>query len=188
MEMRTRDVVVGSLLGDGWVEKPYSNTPTSSFIVKYNDKSLEYLKWIRVQLKELHPYELKSIPKYSQHYFYTERRKDLGELRRLFYPNEGKKRIPNNICQMLNNPMSLAIWYQDDGTLDRRTKNHWNALFATYCFPYEDCVKLTQAVKQNFQIEMSVTKCRMRGKMYYRLFVKTVRPYIHSNFTYKILG
>ncbi len=152
---------------------------------------------MREQILELKPTPLKVKPKYSQHYFYTQFRKDIGELRKIFYPKEGMKRVPKNITELLTEPISLAIWYQDDGTLDRRSKYHWNVRIATYCFPYEDCVLLTETVRRNFGIEMSVCKCQMRSKMYYQLyvpsksmerFIQTVTPFIHPNFAYKILS
>ena len=196
MELRVKNIVVGSLLGDGWLQPIYPSTGKSSYRVKYNDKSIDYLKWIREQVLELEPSPLKEIAKYSQHYFFTRSRRDIGELRELFYPNEGKKIVPENIQDLLSDPLTLAIWYQDDGTLDKRNKYHWNAMLATYCFTYEDCGRLANTVRQNFGIEMSVCKCQMRGKMYYRLyvlsksmhrFIETVRPFIHPNYAYKIL-
>lgn len=194
MESRTRSILAGSLLGDGWLD-PISKTGKSSYRAKYNDKSIGYLKWLRNQVSELKPTELKPIEKYSQHYFFTKYSRDLGEFRKLFYPKEGKKRVPKNISEFLGDPISLAIWYQDDGTLDCRSKYHWNVRMATYCFPYEDCVILAKTVKRHFNIEMSVCRCTMRGKVYYQLyvlsksmkrFIETVRPYIHSDFAYKI--
>lgn len=188
-------MIVGSLLGDGWLTARRPRAGTSTFYLKYHDKSLNYLLWIRENIMELQPSALKAIPKYTQHYFYTKSRTDIGDLRSLFYPNEGKKRVPKNIHEILTDPLTLAIWYMDDGTLDRRSKYHWNAMFATYCFPYQDCLLLTKAVRRNFGIEMSVCRCQMRGKMYYRLyvparsmtlFVETVRPYMHENYAYKI--
>lgn len=194
MELHTRNIVVGSLLGDGWFNG-LSSTGKTDYRVKYNDKSLGFLKWMREQVLELKPSDLKPIPKYSQHYFFTRSSKELGDLRKLFYPNEGIKRVPKNISQLFIVPISLAIWYQDDGTLDRRPKYHWNIRIATYCFPYEDCVLLSETVRQNFGIETSVCKCQMRGKVYYQLyvlsksmnkFIETVKPYIHSDYAYKI--
>ena len=195
MEPRTTSLLVGSLLGDGWLSALTPSTKKAVYYLKYNDKSIEYLRWMRQQLVELQPSELKSIPKYSQHYFYTRASTDVGKMRSIFYPNEGRKRVPGNIEKLLSDPLALAIWYQDDGTLDRRSKYHWNAIFATYCFPYEECILLATAVRRNFGIEMSVCRCKMRGKMYYRLYVlsdsmkqfmSTIGPYIHEDYQYKI--
>ena len=195
METKVRDIVVGSILGDGWLDAFESNTGTSRFRLKCNDKAIGYLDWVREKLIALDPCELKPVSKYNQHYFYTKARKDIGDLRRIFYPGEGVKRVPVNIGDLLTKPISLAIWYQDDGNLDNRFKYHHNAMLATYCFPYDDCVKLKETLRQNFNIEVSVCKCRMRGKMYYRLyvlsrsmnlFIETIRPYVHKDFAYKI--
>lgn len=195
MEIRARNILVGSLLGDGWLKPLSPRTGTSTYCVKYNDKSLGYLRWLKKELRELEPSELKAVPKYHQHYFYTTSRSDIGELRKVFYPQERSKRVPKNIHELLTDPLSLAIWYQDDGTLDHRTNYHWNAMFATYCFPYNDCELLAKAVKQNFDIDMSICRCQMRGKMYYRLyvpsksmtgFIKIITPHMHSDYAYKI--
>lgn len=194
MKKRVKNILVGSLLGDGWLHG-LSPTQKSSFHLKCNNKSIGYLDWVRNELDELNPSDLKSIEKYSQHHFYTQSSTDIGEFRKLFYPHEGKKIVPPNIKELLTDPLSLAIWYQDDGTLDFRSKYHRNSLFATHCFSFEDCTLLKETLQENFGIKVSVCKCQMRGKMYYRLyvysesmncFVKTIRPHIHKNYTYKI--
>ena len=194
MEKCVQSIIVGSLLGDGWLNQ-ISPTLKSVFCLKCNDKSIGYLEWIRKEIRELKPSVLKSVEKYSQHYFYTQSREDIGNLRKIFYPNEGKKIVPPNIKSLLTDPVSLAIWYQDDGTLDFRSKYHRNALIATHCFSFEDCVLLKDTLQENFGIKVSVCKCQMRGKMYYRLyvlsesmdcFVETIRPHIHQDYAYKI--
>ena len=196
MEKQTQDIVVGSLLGDGWLDALSPRTGTSIYRLKYDDRSLAFLKRMRQALSELEPSDLKTKPKYTQHFFYTRAREDIGKLRRIFYPHEGRKRVPENIGSLLTNPLSLAIWYQDDGTLDRRSKYHWNSRIATYCFPEEDCVRLKNALRDNFGIEVSVCRNSMRGKVYYELyvlsksmeqFVDIVRPHMHQTFAYKIL-
>jgi len=187
-------IIIGSLLGDGWLN-PMTPTQKSSYRVKYSDRSIGYLTWIHDQVAELKPSELKSIPKYSQHLFYTESRTDLGEFRKLFYPNEGEKRVPQNIKSLLKDPLSLAVWFMDDGTLDFRDKYHRNALFATHCFSFNDCNLLSDMLRENFGLKVSVCKCQMRGKMYYRLYVYSesmklfediIKPFMHKDYAYKI--
>ncbi len=195
MEASVKEILVASLLGDGWLKALSGKRETSTYYAKYHSKNVNYLLWLRDQVKELSPSELKAIPKYPQYYFYTKARTDIGELRRLFYPNEGRKIVPDDIDRLLKTPKALAIWYQDDGTLDKRFKYHFNAMFATYCFTYEECCKLAKMLAVNFGIQASVCKCQMRGKMYFRLyilsesmglFIKTIKPYIHPVFNYKI--
>lgn len=104
--------------------------------------------------------------------------------------------MPTDIKDLLYDPVSLAIWYQDDGTLDFRSKYHRNAMFATYCFPFEDHILLKDALLENFGIKVSICKCQMRSKMYYRLYVlsesmnrfmKTIEPFVHREFAYKTI-
>ena len=112
----------------------------------------------------------------------------------MFYP-KGKKIVPKNIKELLRNPLTLAVWYQDDGTLDCRSKYHYNAMFATYCFSFSDCKLLAKALRENFNLDARVCKCKMRGKTRYRLyiasksmnnFVGLVEPHIITCFRYKI--
>ena len=197
MRQSVREIVVGSLLGDGWLTSLSPSTGTSRYVVKYQGSRKKYLLWLRRQLLELNPSSLKAVSKYSQYYFYTKARTDIGELRKLFYPKEGRKVVPPNMEELLRSAKSLAIWYQDDGTLDRRSRYHWNAMFSTYCFSHKECALLANVVRKNFRISMSVCRCQMRGKMYYRLYVrsesmprftKIVRPFINPTFAYKIVG
>ena len=195
METNVQNVIVGSLLGDGWLDSLSPNTKTTRFRVKYSDRSFGYLNWLREQVRELEPCEPKPIKRYPQHTFYTRANSELGKLRMKFYPNEGEKRVPKDIADLLKDPISLAIWYQDDGTLDKRKGYHWNSRIATYCFTYEDCTLLKEAVLKNFGIEVSVCRNKMRNKVYFELyvlsksmerFIETVKPFIHNDFKYKI--
>lgn len=190
MKKQTKQVLAGSLLGDGWLES--QSTDTAMYRVKYSN-SPDYIQWIREVVQELNPCQIKSIEKYNQHYFYTQARTDIGNFYQKFYP-DGIKIVPKDIGDLLT-PLSLAIWYQDDGTLDKRAKYHRNAMFATYCFSYEECELLAEALWNKFQIKASVCKSHMRGKMYYRLyiwsksmdrFIEIIKPYIHPSFEYKI--
>ena len=195
MKAEVKEIVTASLLGDGWLTELKPRTGTAMYYVKYHGRSRDYLQWLHGQVRELGPSELKEVARYGQYYFYTKARTDIGELRKLFYPNEGRKVIPRNIRELLSTPKALAIWYQDDGTLDKRSRDHWNAMFATYCFGYEECELLAKTLKDNFDLAVSVCRCQMRGKMYYRLYVRSqsmnnfirlVQPHIHPSFSYKI--
>ena len=102
--------------------------------------------------------------------FYTKHSVLIGEYRKLFYP-QGRKIVPDNINELLTDPLSLAVWYMDDGTLDFRETYHCNVMLATYNFTFDECKLLVGMLKENFGIHSSVTKCTMRGKVYPRLYV-----------------
>jgi len=194
MNETIKAILIGLVLGDGYLTPFVGASRKSRMEAKGDDKNLSYLKWLHLQLKPLGVSDLKPKKNYHQHRFYTKTTSEIGDLRSLFYPN-GKKVIPSNIKELLRTPLSLAVWYQDDGTLDCRSKYHYNALFATYCFSFRECELLADALRENFNLNATICKCKMRGKIRFRLyitsssmdsFIRLVKPYINSCFRYKI--
>ena len=195
MQAKTKAILIGLILGDGYLTKPSGKSIRSMLDIKYDEKSLEYLEWIHHELQELNPSEIKKKKGFHQYRFYTKSRDDIGELRRIFYPN-GVKHIPQDIDKYLTNPLTLAVWYQDDGRLDFRNKYHCNSSFATYCFSYNECELLANTLRVNFDLDIRVCKCQMRGKMYYCLYVTSksmnkfmqiIEPYMQRCFHYKLV-
>lgn len=187
-------ILIGLILGDGYLTKFVGRSHGSRMEVKGDNKNLTYLKWLHSQLKPIGVSSLKPKKNYHQHRFYTKTTEDIGKLRSLFYPH-GIKIIPKSIKKFLKNPLTVAVWYQDDGTLDCRSKYHYNAMFSTYCFSFDECKLLAEALRDNFNLDARVCKCKMRGKIRYRLyiasssmgqFVKLIMPYINPCFEYKI--
>lgn len=194
MSEKLKDILIGLILGDGHLTEFSGQSKKSSLLMKSDDKNLSYLAWLHQELQPLGVSELTPKKNYHQHYFRTRWHEEIGELRSLFYP-AGVKIIPQNIKELLVRPLTLAIWYQDDGTLDARSKYHYNALFATHCFSFDACVLLAETLRSNFGLDVSVCKCQMRGKIRYRLYVKSksmnrfidlVTPFINPSFDYKI--
>ena len=195
METRAKAILIGLILGDGYLTKPFGSSTKSMLDIKYHRKSLEYLQWIHGNLQELYPSEIKKKKSVAQYRFYTKTREDIGQLHKIFYPG-GIKHIPIDIDKYLIDPLTLAVWYQDDGKLDFRSKYHSNSLFATYCFPYNECELLANALRANFDLDVRVCKCQMRGKMYYSLYVTSksmdrfmhiIEPYMQKCFHYKLV-
>lgn len=181
------------MLGDGTIY-PANKKNEAILEYKYDDKSLLYLKWLHEKLAVLGVNEIKPHKGFHQHRFRLLPNKDIGNLRRFFYPI-GKKIVPNNLKSLLINPLSLAVWYMDDGCLDYRFKDHCNATFATFCFTFSECKILKRVLHENFHVKASIHKNTMRGKIYYRLyilsesmnhFVKLIQPFILPCFYYKL--
>ena len=192
---RSIAILVGLILGDGYLTKPCGASQKAALDIKYDKKYLSYLKWLHKELSIYNPSPIRKKKGFHQFRFYTKRTKEIGKLRQLFYRN-GKKIIPADIENYLINPITLAVWYQDDGTLDFRNKYHANALIATHCFTFEECHLLADALSKNFNLDVRVCRCQMRGKLYFRLYVASksmnifmqlVEPYIQNCFYYKLL-
>ena len=195
MSERSKALLVGLVLGDGYLSKPNGKSKKSYLDLKYDEKSLGYLRWIRTELSELNPSPIRRKKNYHQYRFYTESREDVGIIRKIFYPN-GRKIIPRNIRKFLCNPLTLAIWYQDDGTLDFRDKYHANAMLSTYCFTKDECQLLASAMHDIYNLDVRVCRCVMRGILYFRLyiasksmemFMRLIEPYMHRCFQYKLV-
>jgi len=194
MSEEIRAIIVGLVLGDGYLTPLVGKSDRSRMDIKGDNKNLSYLKWLNLKLKPLGVSDSKPKKNYHQHRFYTKTTEEIGELRKIFYP-KGKKIIPKDIKNFLNNPITLAVWYQDDGNLDCRSKYHYNAMFATYCFSLNECKLLAKALGENFNLDVRVCRCQMRGKVRWRLyiasrsmekFINLLKPYINSCFEYKI--
>ncbi|MBI3397441.1 hypothetical protein HY045_03115 [Candidatus Woesebacteria bacterium] len=195
MEEHTK-IIIGSILGDGSLSPVSTTQRTSRIDISQHNSKLPYLKWLYVKLSV--GMRLSSVyPKrgYNLHRFCSKSNKELGYFRELFYSKNGKKIIPTVINSILRDPISLAVWYMDDGNLDKRTKYHFNATIATYCFSFIECQRLSDVLKENFKVRSSVNKTKMRGKTYPRLyiwsesmdrFISIIRPIIHPVFKYKI--
>jgi hypothetical protein len=128
---RQKEIILGSLLGDGSLRKAPLN---SSFCKKQCVKYKEYVEW---HIKELFPFskkidtlystdkpianktgiaERKKVPRYLSAYAVrTCQHPIFTEIRRKWYP-KGKKIVPRDIELT---PLSVAVWFCDDGN------NNW---------------------------------------------------------------
>lgn len=194
MTKKVREILIGTTLGDGHLMSFLGKNQTSGLDIKMEEGKLQYLQWLHRELSALGVSELKQRKDNRQYRFTTQRDEEVGKLRKLFYP-QGKKLIPTSISQLLVSTLTLAVWYQEDGTLDCRDKYHYNALFATHCFSHHDCELLASVLQKNFGLDVRVCRCQMRGKVNYRLYVTSksmerfiglVKPYIQPCFEYKI--
>jgi len=194
--LQSTAILIGLILGDGYLTRPCGSSATSSLDIKYDEKYLNYLEWLHEELADFHPSLIRRKKGFHQFRFYTKRLKEIGKFRELFYNQNGTKIIPSNIKELLTNPLTLAVWYQDDGTLDFRDKYHANALLATHCFTFEENQMLVRALSKNFNLDIRVCRCQMRGKLYFRLYVtsksmdifmKLVEPYVQKCFNYKLV-
>lgn len=189
-----KHILIGSILGDGFLTPLTKRGELSRLWLKYDDERLSYLEWLHRELSHLGVDPIKKKKNYTQHYFLTRSLRDIGILRKIFYPN-GKKIIPKEIFSLLVHPLSLAVWYMDDGNLDFRDRYHCNATFATYGFDYKGCSTLVEVLRKNFGIESRIHKTTMRNKVYFRLYITSkstnafmdlIKPYMHTCFSYKL--
>ncbi len=126
----------------------------------------EYVDWKRKSFQRLcwntkSPYtsprfSKKSGKTFYSYSFYTNYTSELVEAHSLFYiykekENRGKfeKRIPDLLPDLFNDPLWLAVWYLDDGSLRSDCDS---CRIATQSFSIPDVELLRETLNQNFQI------------------------------------
>ena len=169
LSQETKDVIIGSILGDGHITK------WGYFSEKHSPEQLEYLKWKVSFFKDITTdkswdyYE--AIDKRSgnlikYHSFRTTAHSFLYEMRNKFYKQiDGKwtKVIPNDIGDMINKRV-LAVWFMDDGCTDwgyRNGKKEWanakpQCKISSESFTMEENLMLKKILEEKYNLVTNV--------------------------------
>lgn len=180
-------VVLGSLLGDGGVYKPYGHKGNPFFSENHCLKQTKYLDWkVNYLSSKLNFHNVKATSGYTGLPLYGQR----SGQSKLLVPYEKFKTELNDVQKL--GPLGLAIWYQDDGSRQRGGFS-----LHTECFTLEQQVRLQDVLKSNFDIDVKISNAYhassgktylfLRGDVhnYYKL-EQIVKPHIHEDMKYKI--
>lgn len=137
-----KSIITGLLLGDGSVD--ISNT---SYAISFSHKQehIEYLEYLRYILNNFITESIdKKISGYGT-FMARSRTKGSQLINKLTngWLNNGHKIIPNNFTL---DPISLSIWYMDDGNLAHTDFQKDRALFAICRYDDESCNNLEKAL------------------------------------------
>jgi recombination protein RecA len=183
---RQKSILAGALLGDanlnrdGW-SRHYR------LQLSQGDKQKDYLFWKFGEFGNC----CVSEPAYQG-------RNDSWRIRTVSHPefdryaerfySEGRKVVPPAVADLLD-PLSLAIWFMDDGALGPRGDGY---ILNTQNFTLEENHRLRMCLNEKFGLkEISVHKDRQWWRLYIRkasapLFRKLVDPRIISSMRYKL--
>lgn len=186
-------VIVGTVLGDGCVEK---NGNHARLRIGHGLSQYAYVEWKFSMLGAIaaHPPRFvegsihpKTGIRHPRIEFHTYSLPELDVYRNKFYIN-GKKQVPEDISNLLTQPLSLALWFMDDGY----KRNDCNALrISTDSFFESGQLLLQKCLEKNFSIR---TRVHRKGK-YLNLYIPSgeakrfcalVAPYIIPSLEYKI--
>ena len=189
---RQKEILIGLLLGDGHLEKPY-NSMTGRLKVEHSYKQKDYTDWLYKEFKNW----VRSKPKIRElvvwgkarknYRFCTYSHKILGALSGRFYGGE-RKNIPKDL-EKKNKPFGLEGLYMDDGSI--KSKRHRGVFLNTQGFKENDIKKLQKILKNKFGVD-SKTRTEKNGKQIYlggksgERFIGIINPYIISSMKYKI--
>jgi len=181
-----RDVLIGTLLGDGCV---ISNVYGKNYRlhIQHSDKQRKYVEWKYQVFQEW----CLSKPKFQQETnswkFRTISHPVFTRFHELFYRN-GKKILPKKIDKFLRSPVTLAVWFMDDGALGPKRQG---VTFNTQNFTQEENERLRKCLTKNFHLETSLHK----DKRYWRIYIfprsvfqftRLVEKIILPEFRYKL--
>lgn len=156
-------VLFGSMFGDG-------SLVTNSWGRNYrlqmqqSERQKKYLFWKYEIFKDF----VLSPPKYEKATnswkFRTISHSEFTRYRKIFY-HDRKKKVPININEILTHPLSLAVWYMDDGALTTRKDSF---ILNTQSFSRDDNIRLQKCLEKNFHIKVNLN----RDKSYWRLYIR----------------
>ncbi|MBU1017096.1 hypothetical protein KJ678_02940 [Patescibacteria group bacterium] len=187
-------VVIGSILGDGYIQKTGSKNARLRYEHSYKQK--EYLMWKVSMLGTLfngRPVFMERVhPKTNRTYKYVRHQSNstpyLGRLRKGFYP-KGRKIIPSNLRDLLKHPISLAVWFFDAGYL---CKKHCGSYLYLGRVSSEEATVAQVAIHQNFDINSKVYSKGVKGYALYfnsdntKKLVGLVKVFASSDMIYKV--
>lgn len=163
MTKRQKSILVGLILGDAYLQK--TGKQNARIRLEHSIKQKEYLEWKILQLSNFFQTKIQTLerknPILGKTYTYVRAQSmsssEIGKLQRFFY-RESIKVIPDTIQILLKNPLSLAVWFMDDGYYYQRDNISY-----IYIPNYEERSRqlLLQAFKDNFQL-MPVVKSKKR--------------------------
>ncbi len=155
---------------------------------------MEYVFWLYSQFAHMTKTPPQQRPDTRQWYFGTRFFENLEELRNIFYARRTKI-VPENISELFQSPLTLAVWFMDDGHLDYREKSHYAYHISTDSFTESEVRMLQKLLLEKFGIVAKTYLSLCRGKKYPKLYIgkegrdvftKTVTPYILPCFRYKL--
>jgi ribosomal protein S17E len=177
-------ILIGSLLGDGTLRRQ-GNRLNALFEVNHSFKHKTYVDWKFNNFQEFvltspksrrgkgtriaYRFTTRSLPVFTDYY-------------NQFYVN-GKKRIPYNLVL---NPLSLAVWFMDDGS---RTRSAFYLNTQQFTLPEQQFLQLV--LLKTFGLTSSLN----RDKQYYRIRISSdsskkvrniVAPYVVNDLSYKL--
>jgi hypothetical protein len=192
---RQREILIGTLLGDGYLQS--TGKRNARLRLEHSEKQRDYLWWKYENLQNLMQDEPKLIERYNPQWRQTYRYYRcqshamplLGKYKRLFYEEQTRrKRVPENLERLLKSPLTLAVWYMDDGHYYPRDRVAYLYLPK---YTEEELARMVDVIERNFELHARI----IRKKGYPVLFfspteterlLTIIRPHIHSSMAYKI--
>lgn len=186
--------VLGTILGDGYITKR-GRLQVDQSVLQYTQWKFEVLQsvipttTVIAEVKRIH---VKTKKENISYRFYTQ--SVFEQWRQAFYlENLGgtaTKILPCNIADLLIHPLSLAVWFSDDGGKGGNTPN--GVVISVFKFSDNEVKTLQSCLVNNFDIESTFHAKNSSRQLYipakqYIKWKKLVSPFIIPCMRYKLL-
>lgn len=189
---REEEIIVGSILGDTHVamlknnarlEITHSEAQKDFVFWKYHELG----KWVTAKPREVRIYDDRYKKTYTQWRFATNTNREFTKFHKMFYKNKVKF-IPRNISEILITPLSLAVWFMDDGG---RRNDSYGLFLNTLSFTVNEHELLQECLNKNFSLETRIHWIQDGYRLYIpskhaRHFCEIVYPHLIPSMYYKL--
>jgi hypothetical protein len=193
MTQKQKHIVIGMILGDAYLQK--TGKQNARLRLEQGISQRDYLEWKVGKLKNYFQSKIQTLernnPVWKRTYQYVRIQStaspDFGKLRDLFY-NNSQKIIPKTITIIFKNPLSLAVWFMDDGYYYQRDKM---AYLYIPNFDKESVKLLLEMLEVNFNL-LPILKRKKKGSVLVfsvnetKKLMNLIRKYIIPSMRYKL--
>ena len=152
---REKEIILGTILGDGHLAMLKTGARLE---INHSEKQQPYVLWKHKELSgmvlarphRIEIYDSRYAKKYIQWRFKSIVHPYLTEIYSSFYRKNGRKIVPENISDILTSPLSLAVWFMDDGG---RRNDCYGLFLNTLSFTKPEHAILQKCLRKNFSLD-----------------------------------
>jgi len=185
-------IVNGSLLGDGYIHN--NGWPSTSknyvFSKMHSVKQKKYVEWVYKKLKPFVHSPPKLYTPTQALRLRTISHSTFTSLRAIFY-REGKKILPSTIETIMTDPLSVAMWFMDDGNAAKSYGILHGYHLNTQSFSEEENEKILVLFAKLWDVDCTVQKNKGKHRIFVRsrsmnAFADIVQPFVLPSMQYKL--
>ena len=177
LTQRQRAILVGVLLGDGHLETS-DKRKTYRLKIEHSIKQKEYVDWLYNEFKpwvgkipqsrvRTYRFPQGTTGEHTAYGFTTYAHGAFRFYGQQFYTKDGKKHIPPLIRKLLT-PLSMAVWYLDDGSV--KSNRHRTFIIHSHGYTKSDLERV-QIVFEQLGIHISLHRQIRATGVYWRIYI-----------------
>jgi len=188
------EVIRGGLMGDAALSKAKRRSvgpQAARFRMGHGGVQAEYLEWKTSLLSNIPM--CRSVNEDGDVFADLTPLYELAELRDEVYGSDGRKSFSWDYLKALT-PLSLAVWYMDDGHLDVRDEAATSARIqiCVNAMDVETRERLVEHLRDTWDLDVRLTSVRQKAiivfsKLEAEEFQAIIAPYVHPSMAYKLL-